>query len=411
MGLSSNITSYPSLTICPGALHGTVDAIPSKSVAHRALICSALAQTPTTLLGRLDGDDVQATRRCLEAIRLPLPLLDCGESGTTLRFLLPIVAALGCGACFTGRGRLGERPLTGLLQTLTSHGITCHTPEQGGFPLEIRGRLTGDRFSIDAGTSSQYVSGLLLALPLLGHTAALVLEGNPASKPYIDLTVAVMETFGVHVQTTATGYRLEGPQTYQGPQTLSLEGDWSNAAPWLVGAALSGSVSVRGLQPKSAQGDRILFQLLHQMGAATTYQNGMHTVQQRPLRALDYDATHTPDIVPLLALACASAQGVSHLSGVSRLRAKESDRLAAVVEVLSCQGIRCTASDEILEIEGGTLQGGPLPVYNDHRMVMMEVISGLVATRPVTVQTQSITKSYPQFVLDFQSIGGNIYGI
>ena len=259
------------VTIHPGKLHGRVQAPPSKSHAHRALICAALADGETLLTGAGASRDIEATARCLTALGasvapegsalrvrpIGIPrknaLLDCGESGSTLRFLLPLCALLDCGATLTGHGRLPERPNGPLLSALRAHGAAFAGE---GLPLAVSGGLRGGEYHLPGDVSSQFFTGLLLALPLLAEDSELAADTPLESAPYIDLTLSAMRAFGVSVEKTPRGFRVPGRQRYQTPGKVRVEGDWSGAAFWLAANALGSAVTVDGLDPASAQGDR-----------------------------------------------------------------------------------------------------------------------------------------------------------
>lgn len=391
----------------PGLLRGEVRAIESKSDAHRQLICAALSDGPTELaLGAL-SEDIEATWRCLEALGAEIEhtgagllvrpirargqaVLDCGESGSTLRFLLPLAPALGIPAHFTARGRLTERPNAALLAQLRSHGaqIDGETP-----PLSVGGRLTGGLYLPPGDVSSQFATGLLFALPLLDAPSEIRFTTPVESQGYIDLTVSVLTRYGIRIDKAERGYTVPAPQRYRSPGRAELEGDWSNAAFWLAADALGGDVRVTGLNPDSKQADRAMPGLLERLTA-----DGDALI----------DAAGAPDLVPILAAVATQAPGETRIVNAARLRIKESDRLSAMRENLSALGADVRELPDGLIIRGGRrLTGGETQSFNDHRIAMAMAIAATVADGPVVIEgAEAVNKSYPKFFEDFQALGG-----
>lgn len=260
------------LVIKPSTLKGTAVAPISKSIGHRALIATFLAGENLAL--PLVNDDLSATANCLNALRHGGDVLDAGESGSTLRFLLPVVCALGRDVTFTGRGRLGQRPIDGLIKTLTEGGARITAPSGGGFPLSVSGKLKPGDYRVDGSISSQYVSGLLFALPLLDGDSRLFIDGA-ASESYIKLTVDALRRFSISIDKTEYGYYINGGGRYVAPSEICIEGDWSSASFLLVAGALSGEVAVSGLSQNSIQGDKIVYNLLKSAGCDIAFKNGM----------------------------------------------------------------------------------------------------------------------------------------
>ncbi len=409
------------VVVPPARLAGSVRAIPSKSHMHRALICASLADRSTDLLCPETNRDIQATVGCLRALGAEIVerdgvctvrpiasrpasrvLLDCGESGSTLRFILPLAPALGVSAAFVGRGRLAERPLSPLYEQLLAHGAALSPA--GSFPLTVDGQLVPGEYRMDGGVSSQFFTGLLLALPLLNGASNVVVEGTLASAPYVALTQAVQSAFGVVVRRDGSQISVS-PQSYRSPGTLAVEGDWSNAAFWLVAGALNGDVTVTGLRPDSAQGDRAILPLLLQMGADIRADGDAVTVSKSRLHGIEIDATDIPDLVPVLAVAAASAEGETRIVGASRLRLKESDRIRSVCGLLHALGAPCFETPDGLRIPGGGLVGGDADACNDHRIAMSAAVAACACTSPVRITgAESAEKSYPAFFRDFESL-------
>ena len=429
--------------ITPAPLAGTVPAIASKSMAHRIIIAAALANGVTQVACNTTCADIDATVRCLTSLGAriertaegfsvhPMPKstehgllralagasLDCGESGSTLRFMLPVACALGADALFTGAGRLGERPLAPLSDELIAAGSDLEG--LGGFPLRTHGRIRPGRFELPGNVSSQYVSGLLLAAPLLGAESEIAVTGALESKPYVDLTIEVLSLFGVKVAVEEsatpgglplTVFRVPA-QTYRTPGKVAVEGDWSNAAFWLCAGALGDhAVTVRGVRADSAQGDRAVSAALMLFGARGQRSSQAATIRPDRLRGIDLNAHDIPDLVPVLAAVAACADGTTHLTGCARLRIKESDRLATTASELSALGADVRADGDSLVIEGQPrLAGGTVDSHNDHRIAMMAAIAAIRCDGPVYITgAEAVNKSYPDFFDHYRMLGGHV---
>ena len=428
--------------IQPRPLSGVVPAIASKSLAHRHIIAAALANGITRVECATTCDDIEATIRCLTALGArverdrsgftvhPVPKsqergilealkgreLDCGESGSTLRFMLPVSCALGANATFTGAGRLGERPLSPLTDQIEAAGCTL---EGEGLPLSASGRMRPGVFNLPGNVSSQYISGLLLAAPLLPGPSQIQVTGTLESRPYVNLTLDVLKTFGVDVSveagSTAGGLPLtvfEVPEGgYRTPGRVTVEGDWSAAAFWLCAGALGGDeVTVTGLSTDSVQGDRTVLVALSMFGARTTRSQAAVSVRPKPLHAIELDAHDIPDLVPVLAAVAACAEGETRLTGCARLRMKESDRLATTASELSALGASIRAEDDALVIQGRErLDGGRVTSHNDHRIAMMAAVAAARCDGPVTIEgAEAVNKSYPSFFEHYRRLGGSV---
>lgn len=431
----------------PGALAGEVGAVASKSMAHRLLILAALAPATCDIDCNASSADIEATARCLEALGahvartkvgfrvVPVPrgadgrpvarqdaLLDCGESGSTLRFLLPVACALAADARLTGHGRLAERPLSPLYEQLVDHGAVLSLP--GRFPLAAQGRLRGGRFVLPGNVSSQYVSGLLLAAPLLAAPVEVLVSEPVESAPYIGLTVGALATFGIGVTreprtlhgTSYQAFRVEGTSQLQTPASLVVEGDWSNAAFWLAAGAIGlGPVGVSGLQLSSTQGDRAMLGALARFGAR--FSLGAHAVRVTGarLKGQEMDVSAFPDLVPPLAAVAACAEGTTRLTGAGRLRLKESDRLQTVSAALRAMGVDAHDEKDALVIRGAgqdTIEGGTVDAANDHRIAMMAAVLATRAAGPTTILgADCVAKSYPTFFDDFAQLGGSLANV
>ncbi|MBE6821750.1 MAG: 3-phosphoshikimate 1-carboxyvinyltransferase [Ruminococcaceae bacterium] len=397
------------VTIQPGVLNGRILPPPSKSAAHRAIICSALAGAAAPFSQEEPlSEDILTTLRAMQEIRAyrgGTLQIDCGESGSTLRFLIPVAAALGIPAEFTGRGRLPERPIGVYAECLPAHGVSCTTA--GGLPLTIHGQLRPGTFPVPGNISSQFITGLLLALPLLNGDSELLLTSPLESAGYVDMTLEILHDFGIAVERTENGWHVAGNQTFR-TREYRVERDWSQAAFFLAAGALGSSITLEGLNPASAQGDRAAETLFHAFGANVHWEGTLLSVSPGNLHGVEIDAAQIPDLVPALAATAALCGGTTRIYNARRLRIKESDRLAAMADGLNRLGGRVTELPDGLLIEGvPRLRGGSALGYNDHRVVMALSIAALNADAPVTItDAQSIRKSYPSFFQDFQALGG-----
>ncbi len=408
--------------LTPSHLEGDLRVIPSKSYMHRALICASLADKPTVLHCPQSNRDIWATAGCLSALGAEIreekgvytvfPIankegtadLCCEESGSTLRFMLPVTAALGRKAVFHAKGRLSARPLSPLYEELVRHGVTLSP--NGSFPLSMEGQLTAGDFVLDGSVSSQFFTGLLLGLPLLPEESRITVSGRLESAPYVALTCAVMREFGVEPVVTEREM-IVPPAPFRSPGELYAEGDWSNAAFWLVAGVIGGKIRLTGLQKDSTQGDKAIVSILREMGGDVREENGSLLAQKSVLHGVTIDATDIPDLVPVLAIAAAYAEGETVIKGAARLRLKESDRIASVCGMLKALGVSCKETAEGMVIQGGGLKGGVVDACNDHRIAMSAAVASLVCQEPVTiVGAQAVEKSYPDFFRHLESLGG-----
>ncbi len=417
--------------ITPSPLKGTVPAIASKSMAHRLIICAALANGETHVTCNTTCADIEATVRCLTALGARIETvedgfqvhptmksvefgllkalaggtLDCGESGSALRFFIPVAAAGGINATFVGHGKLPERPIGIFTEALPKAGVKCET--EGGLPLKISGRLESGTFEIPGNVSSQFITGLLLALPLVEGDSDIVLTSPIESVGYINMTIHTMAQFGVEIETTDNGWHIKGGQSYT-PHDYTTDGDWSQAAFFMVAGALGGKVTVNGVNRNSAQGDRKIAELLARFGAKVTQTDTSVTVEKGELNAIDIDASQIPDLVPVLTVCAAFAKGTTGIYNAERLRIKECDRLTATAKLINDLGGKVTELPDGLVIEGiDTLKGGFCEGFNDHRIVMSAGVCAVRLNGEIeSSYALSINKSYPDFYIDYNNIGG-----
>ncbi len=400
------------IRITGARLSGSVPAPPSKSAGHRLLLGAALAEGTSVLHGMAPSQDILATIDAARALgakieteecpggftaRVTGPLraslgaeCPCRESGSTERFFLPVAAALGGETTFTGTGRLPERPLGPLAGALQTHGARLSRCD--GMPFTVEGPVTPGVYELPGDVSSQYITGLLFALPLLGEESEIALTTPLQSAGYVDLTVRTLARFGVRVSRTARGYTVPGRQTYR-PLEADVEGDWSGGAFWLAAAFLGAHVRVAGLDRGSAQGDRAAADILRAFEGA-----GEARV----------DCADIPDLVPPLAIAAAGRKGVTRFVGAGRLRLKESDRIASVCACIEALGGRARAWEDGFAVSGnGSLRGGTADAQGDHRIAMAAAVAAVICEEPVVILgAQAVEKSYPDFFTRFRELGG-----
>ena len=408
----------------PFVPNGTVNVPPSKSDVHRAIICAAMANGVSRISPVALSNDIKATIGCIKALgadavlennvltvdgtnmyKNKTALLDCGESGSTLRFFIPIAAVGNINATFVGKGKLPQRPIGIFTEALPKAGTICKT--EGGLPLEIKGQLKSGIFEIPGNVSSQFITGLLLALPILEGDSEIVLTSPLESVGYIAMTIRTMKQFGVNIQTTEKGWHIKGGQSYK-TCDYTTDGDWSQAAFFMVLGAVSGKGTEKGDPKASPQGDKKCAKILTRFGAKVTQLDNEFTVEKGELQAITIDASQIPDLVPVLSVCAAFAEGTTKIINAERLRIKECDRLKATAELLNNLGGKVKELSDGLEITGvSSLKGGNVNGYNDHRIVMSAAVCAARSDEDITATfAMSINKSYPDFYIDYNSIGG-----
>lgn len=413
------------LSVTCSSAEGKIKSIASKSVAHRLLICAAFADAPTKILCEETNKDIEATAACLNGLGAKITriapyyeviptsrenviknaILPCGESGSTLRFLLPVVSALGAECSFVTEGRLSERPLSPLKEELEAHGITIN----GSDIISVSGTLTGSSYVIDGNVSSQFISGLLFALTLLPREATLEVRGKIESAPYVDMTEDALSIFGAAPEKEGRIYKIGAKGRLSSPGTLQVEGDWSNAAFPLALGVMKGEVKVSGLNPNSRQGDMAIVEILRRFGGKIEYDesDGTYTAYGSELCGTDIDASQIPDLVPILATVASVATGKTVIRGAARLRFKESDRIMSVRQTLSALGADVEETADGLIINGKKeLIGGEVSSFNDHRIAMSAAVACSVCKEPVIISgAEAVAKSYPSFWQDISLVG------
>ncbi len=395
-------------TILPKTLCGTLCVPPSKSAAHRAVICAALSGGTSTIQNIAFSDDLTATISAMETFGAHITksensvrvcgiksapqselFVDCNESGSTLRFLIPLAWIFGIKVHFSGRGRLLSRPLSAYFDLCNAAGISYELTEDA---VSFNGKLSGGHYELPGNVSSQFISGLLFALPLAEKDSRIVLTTKAESVGYIDMTLETLARFGIKIENhNYQSFYIPGGQSYT-PCDLMVEGDYSQAAFYLVANALGSHVELLGLNETSAQGDREIISIIKRFGS--------------PLRATQIDASDIPDLVPVLAVLASQAEGTPRIYNAGRLRMKESDRLKTTAALLKSLGAKVLEQEDSLEITGKAhLHGGVVDSFNDHRIAMAAAIAATVAEGMVTVLgSKCVKKSYANFWEDYFSL-------
>lgn len=399
------------LKISPSVLRGNLSIPASKSCAHRAVICAALADGVSTLSGITMSKDIEATISSMTALGASFEIngdivtvkgisgsidgtaeIDCNESGSTLRFIMPVAAALGVKSVFIGKGKLPQRPIDIYKRELKNHGITFHTEEM---PYEISGILTGGKYEIEGNVSSQFITGLLFALPLAKEDSEIIMTSHLESRPYVDITIDILRRYGIEISETENSFLIKGNQKYT-PYDEHIEGDYSQAAFFFVANALGSDVNILNLKEDSVQGDKAITDII-----ADTLKNGSVTGYKA-------DCSDIPDLVPILSVLGAYGNMPSTIYNAERLRIKESDRLAACADMLNNLGGNVTVTSDGLEIlPTNGLNGGTIDSYGDHRIVMAAAIAALNCKGDVIIKgAEAAEKSYPTFFEDYVKLGG-----
>ena len=402
-----------------GTRTGEVIAISSKSHVHRLLICAALGDRKTVIRNVTFSKDILATIKCLdkfladitivkndvyvEPYKFPCEegILDLNESGSTYRFLVPVVCALGVKTSFIGAKRLAERPLSPLYELLVEHG--AELSQKGMFPLVCRNKITAGEYKISGEVSSQFISGLIFALPLLEEDSVITVVGKIESYPYIKMTIDAVRKFGISVEEKDNSFFIKGKQKYYNPDEIIAEGDWSNAAFFVcMGAVSNGGIRIDNLNPESTQGDKDVLNILSQMGVHVVWENNTVFVRKKDLKGIKIDASQIPDLVPVLATIASVAKGKTVIFNAQRLRLKESDRIESVYAMLKNLGANIEKTDDGFIICGkNLLEGGSVNSENDHRIVMSASVASCFSRKNIIINGENaVEKSYPDFFKD-----------
>lgn len=406
------------------ALSGTLDIISSKSDIHRCIICAALSDKPTKISFCGLSKDIITTVECVKMMGAGAEFsdgkliitpcvrerimqgitLDCNESGSTARFILPVAAAICKKVSLTGEGRLPERPMSPLCESLREHGAVFSSDK---IPMTVHENVkSGGVFNIPGNISSQYISGLLLMLPLLEKGGEVRITTPLESKGYVDMTVDTMTRFGINIEKSQNCYKVKGGQSYKSPGSINAQGDWSSAAFWLCADALGANVVLKGLDEGCPQGDRAVTKILESFGAKKIVTKEGISFEAGRLRGIEIDASDIPDLVPILSVVACAARGKTRIYGAKRLRLKESDRLETTRDFLTRLGAKVEITEDGLIIEGvGKLEGGTVVGHNDHRIVMSSAICSLICKKQVIIEgAQAMEKSYTTFFSDFDKL-------
>ena len=399
------------IKITPSKLKGTVNIPSSKSMTHRMLICASLAKGKSVISNISFSKDIYATIDAMKALGAEISIsgntvtvtgisrkatnadIDCCESGSTLRFLIPISCALGTKAAYFGEGRLPERPITPYIRELTKKGIGFEY--NNTMPFITKGQLKSGKFELEGNISSQFITGLMFALPLLEGDSEIVMLSPLESNPYADMTVKCLENFGVTVSETKNGYFIKGNQSYS-PRNMPVEGDYSQAAFFYVANMLGNDVEILNLDSNSYQGDKKIVEIIENLCYNDKWPVGFN------INAMDI-----PDLVPVLAVLGTFCQGMSKINGAQRLKIKESDRLKSTSDALNNLGGNVEVTNDGLNIYHADLTGGIADSCGDHRIAMSAAIAATICSQPVIIKNaDAIEKSYPDFFKDYVNLGG-----
>ncbi len=409
--------------VFPTELFGTVQAISSKSYAHRALIAAAfLAEKSLKIYCNVKSEDILATVGCLKNLGVDIEDVDYGfivtpsktlpetacldvkESASTLRFLMPIVGVLNVKTKFILSKSLKNRPIGQFLQEFADNGSSVVIDNDY---VTVEGKLNVEKFTVDGSLSSQFITGVMLAAAISRRKCNITVSGKSVSQGYIDITADVLKDFGVDVKKEDSVYTVHKTRECD-IENFFVEGDYSNAAYFLAMGALSKKTSVQGLNVSSCQADRLIVDILKKFGAKVLQSGDVVTVERDKSLPINFDADQTPDLAPVIAVLAANASGTSVILNVSRLRLKETDRLNAIIKMLTAAKINTIMKGNDLYIFGGKIKGGRFFSEGDHRMVMAETLLSLCADGPSVISgCENVNKSYPEFFDDVKIIGGN----
>ncbi len=406
---------FMDIRITPSKLNGTVSVPSSKSITHRMLICAGLADGISVIENISFSKDIYATINAMKALGAEFEInkgsvtvtgigrksaenavIDCCESGSTLRFMIPVAAVLGTAAEFRGQGRLPKRPITPYIREMSDKGIIFNYDNT--MPFSISGKLKGGKYCLEGDISSQFITGMLLALPLAENDSEIIMTSPLQSKPYADMTVRCLENFGIEINETDNGYYIKSNQHYK-PYNTAVEGDYSQAAFFFVADAIGNNVKISNLADESIQGDKKIVEII----SALCY-NDIRNEKS----IYSVDAENIPDLVPVLAVLCSLSGKTAEITGIERLKIKESDRIISTADMINSLGGKAIPSDDSLLIKPvDSFIGGTVDSCGDHRIVMSAAIAATRARGDVVIlNADAVEKSYPDFFNDFNNIGG-----
>ena len=407
-----------------GSVRGIITPPSSKSYAQRAIALSLLAEGRSVLRNIEFCKDTRSALACIEALGAKVTYIDestiaidggfnpqdgtlyVGESGLATRLFTPIASLSQTPICIQGEGTLLHRPMHMMIEPLRELGVKVK--DGGGYlPIEVEGPIHGGKIRVDGSVSSQFITGLLLALPMAEEDTTLYVD-SAVSTPYIDMTISTAESFGVEIMHNEGDYSeffIEGRQRYT-PADLAIEGDWSGASTMLVAGAIAGEITIRNISTLSKQADTAICNALERAGAGIIIEQDSITVTKRPLKAFTFDATQCPDLFPALAVLAAAAEGVSVITGTNRLMHKESDRAETIRQEYEKLGIEVDISEEnVMKIRGGKIEPATVFSHNDHRIAMSLAVSALRCEGEVVIENaECVEKSYPAFFEDLESV-------
>lgn len=415
--------------INPAKLSGRIVVPSSKSICHRAIICASLSDGTSNIENINFSEDIEATCGALKNLGVEMqrqkngltvkgnfkrpvknPIINCAQSGSTIRFLIPIAATIDEEVVFTGDGKLAERPL-GVYYDIFDNQNIYYKNFEGRLPLTLKGKLKSGEYRVRGDVSSQFITGLLFALSRLDGNSTICVTTELESKPYVDITLDVMEKFGVEIDENAHGeYTVRGGQKYESSD-YQVEGDFSQAAFWLVMGALGDGINCCGLKKTSLQGDKIIVDILKRMGVEIKWEAGSITVSSsHGIHGTIVDGSQCPDLIPILAALASVSQGTTEIKNAGRLRIKESDRLKAISSELNKMGGDVIEKEDGLIVTGRQkLMGGRVNSWNDHRIAMALAAVSSKCLNPMIIEgAECVKKSYPDFWKDFMTLGGDI---
>ena len=409
------------IKITPKDIEGSIEIVSSKSLSHRYVIAASLALGKSKIENILDSDDLVATKNALEALGAKIDesiiqgskikkvhdIIDAHESGSTLRFLIPIAMLQDEPIQFIGKGKLPERPLN-VYQDLFENTYHYKYLSNKELPLEVKGPLKSGVYKLPGNVSSQFITGLLYALPLVQGDSKIILTTPLESRGYVDLTLQVLRQFGIKIEELENGFSIKGSQTYQ-PGNYYVEGDYSGAAFFVAAGLIGKPLLLKGLNPDSLQGDKTIIDIAKQMGGKLEFTNEGLMVYPSNLKGVEIDLSQIPDLGPILMVLACYAEGKTLIKNAERLRIKESDRLEAMVENLTKMGAKMTVINDSVLIEGKCFLNGDvtLKTFGDHRIAMASAIAGMHAKNPIYLDDEKVvSKSYPTFYKEYVRLGG-----
>lgn len=416
------------IKINPSNLHGTIKIPASKSLCHRAIIAAGLSDGKSVIDNIVLSEDISATCSAmtnlgadilmkkdsltLNGTKILSPIksiIDCNESGSTLRFLIPIALLTGREMTFIGKGRLGSRPLNPYYSIFKEQNIKYSSDT--GLPLTIEGTLKPGEYKLPGNISSQFITGLMFALPLLNGDSKIVVTTNLESKGYIDLTQSLLKMFSINIENhDYNEFYIKGNQIYKAIN-YTVEGDFSQAAFWVVAGILGREIQCEEITTNSLQGDKVIIDIIKEMGGNVSIQDNKIIARNSKTKGITMDVSNCPDLVPILSVLASVSSGTTIIKNAQRLRIKESDRLKAITKELSKLGADISETSDGLIIHGkANLKGGTVSSWNDHRIAMALAIASIKCTEPLVIENcDVIKKSYPNFYKDFIMLGGDTY--